>query len=349
MSDELKTTLPPFTTKEVVATLSQLTGWGVQQLNVPNTWKISKGLGITVMVVDTGYTDHIDLEDTIITSKSRSCISYEPEITDFQGHSTACCGVIGANNNATGMVGVAPDCKIITVKALDRNGSGSMQALELALKYATEVKPDVVSMSLGAPVGTPLIHKYIKDLYNMNIPVICAAGNSGRRNDVNYPAAYPETIAVTAYDRHGNPARFNSTGPQVDFSAPGVDIYTTWLDNKYTNISGTSFACPFVAGLVALLLSKHRFQEISIGKNDCQTVEQIKEHLIKYSDDKGIIGRDPVWGYGVINPNKLISAQGEDSSSEQEDPKVEVEEPIVTPPKQTILEWILEQIRKLFS
>ena len=301
-----KTTLPPYTVENVVSSLSQVDGWGIKKLHVPDTWKVSQGKGKVALVIDTGFSDHIDLEAGMDKSRSRSFINSESYIDDKQGHSTHVCGIIGARNNSHGMVGVAPLCTIITAKALDRNGTGSMKALERALQYAVDLKPDIVSMSLGAPQGNRKIHSYIKQLYEMNIPVVCAAGNSGRSNDVNYPAAYPETIAVTAFDENGRPARFNSTGSQVDVAAPGVNIYSTWTNGTYSSISGTSMACPFVTGVLLLLLAKHEAQENETGLNDCKTVAQIKQHLQKYSTDKGVIGKDSTWGYGMINPEDLI-------------------------------------------
>lgn len=67
-------------------------------------------------------------------------------------------------------------------------------------------------------------------------------------------------------------------------------------------------ATPFVAGIVALLIAKHKKQEAETGKNDCKTVPQIREHLIKYADDKGVVGRDETWGYGVIDAVKVITS-----------------------------------------
>jgi len=308
MNKECKTKLPPYKVEHVVAAFSEVKGWGIQQMNVPDTWEKTQGEDVTVLVIDTGYADHIDLENNMIKEQSRSFIPYEQDIVDFNGHGVHCCGVIAAEHNGIGMVGVAPKAKIITAKALDRNGSGSMKALEDSLEYAIQIKPDIVSMSLGAPSSTRKIHNLIKELYAMNIPVICASGNSGRSNDVNYPAKYPETIAVTAFDKRGRPARFNSTGPQVDFAGPGVDIYSTWINNTYSSISGTSMACPFIAGIVALMISKHRKNLAKGIDSDCQTIEQIKEHLIKYSNRNGIVGRDDTWGYGIVDVPKLIRA-----------------------------------------
>lgn len=318
-----KTTLPPFKVEQVTGALSQVQGWGIKQLNVPATWTVTKGEFKTALVIDTGFTSHSDLVGAVIKEHSKSFIPRESYVDDEQGHSTHCCGIIGARNNNEGMVGVAPACNILTAKALDSQGTGSMRALEQALEYAILIKPDVVSMSLGSPQGTARIHNLIKKLYAMDIPVICAAGNSGRRNDVNYPAKYPETIAVTAFDKNGKAARFNSTGSQVDVSAPGVDIYSTWLGNGYAKLSGTSMACPFITGLVLLLLAKHEKQEKETGKNDCKTVDQVKQHLIKYADDKGVVGRDNVWGYGVVDPTKLILAAADDEVEVVPTPPVE--------------------------
>lgn len=297
--------LPPFQVLKIVHTLSQSQGWGIKQLNVPSTWTVTRGEGQTVMVIDTGYTAHIDLEGAIMYNKSRDFIG--EGLVDKNGHSTHCCGIIGARDNTSGMVGVAPSCNIITCKVLDENGSGSYAGILEALKYAVEVKPSIVSMSLGGPINDIRVHNLIKELYNLNIPVIAAAGNEGPgKNTMGYPALYPETIAIGAFDSDGNLADFSSRGSDIDFTAPGVKIYSTWLKNEYAILDGTSMATPFMAGLVALLLAKHAKQEKETGMNDCKTVEQIKQHLIKYSNDKGVVGWDDAWGYGVVDPQKLI-------------------------------------------
>lgn len=345
MSKECKTKLPPYKVEHVVTAMSEVRGWGITQLNIPATWEKTKGEDVTVLVIDTGYADHIDLENNMIKEQSRSFIPHEQDIVDFNGHGVHCCGVIAAEKNGIGMVGVAPKAKIITAKALDKNGSGSMKALEESLEYAIQIKPDIVSMSLGAPSSTRRIHDLIKRLYEMNIPVICAAGNSGRDNDVHYPAKYPETIAVTAFDRNGRPARFNSTGPQVDFAGPGVDIYSTWLNNSYSSISGTSMACPFIAGIVALMVSKHKKNAKKGIDSDCQTVEQIKEHLIKYSNRNGVVGRDNVWGYGIVDVPKLIRALKHDELMDWE-----TEAPLLPKPElPSFIERILNKIRMFFG
>ena len=331
--------LPPYKVEHTIGTLSQSQGWHIQQLNVPNTWQHTKGCDIRVMVIDTGCSDHPDLLPNIDRRLSRSFLRNEPDIIDLNGHQTHVMGIIGAADNEFGVVGVAPTCTMISCKVLGRDGSGDFRAIKQSLRYAKQIRPHVINMSLGAHVHDPEIHSLIKELYAMNIPIVCAAGNDGRRNVVNYPAKYPETIAVTAYDRNGRPARFNSTGPQVDFAAPGVQIYSTWLNNGYARLDGTSMAAPVVTGIVALLLSKHFKQELETGENDCRTVEQIRHHLIKYSDDRGILGRDEIWGYGVVDVERAIINPLSNEPVEEID--------IIVPQRPNIFRRIWNWFRKL--
>jgi len=304
--------LPPFKVNRVITTLSaQTIPWGIKQNNIPDTWKITKGDGIKVMVIDTGYTNHSDLIGCTSKELSRSFVDGETYIDDENGHSTHCTGIIGARDNEFGMVGVAPEATIINCKVLGKDGFGSDDNINNALMYALEIKPDVISMSLGGPSANTLTHRLIQGLKDLNIPVIAAAGNEGSQG-MGYPALFPETIAIAAYDKNGNIARFSSVGEEVDFAAPGVDIYSTWLKNSYASLQGTSMATPFMAGVVALLIAKHRKQEKETGKNDCTTVEEIRQHLLKYSN-RGVIGRDNSWGYGIVDINKLIVLEGTDN------------------------------------
>ena len=294
---ELETKLPEFNVDQEIVSMSQVVDWGLRQLNVPKTWTITKGSGITAMVIDTGHPVHSDLEGNV--SPGKNFIPGEP-IEDENGHHTHCTGIICAQDNGIGTVGVAPESKCISVKALSKAGGGTYGQLASALDYAIEIAPDVVSMSLGGGRPSPMLHSRIKTLYDMNIPVVCAAGNTGA-GGVNWPAAYDETIAVAAYDKRGKIASFSSRGEKVEWAAPGVGIYSTYLNEQFARLSGTSMACPFITGVICLMLAKHKKQFAETGKNDCETVEQIREHLLKYTLDRGAKGRDNSWGYGIID------------------------------------------------
>lgn len=313
-----KTRLPRYSVDKQLASMNQVVDWGLRQLNIPATWSTTKGSGVTVMVIDTGHPTHSDIGNNAIPGEN--FIPGE-SIVDGNGHQTHCTGIICAKDNASGMVGVAPESKCISVKALSDSGGGTYDQLAAALDYAIEHRPDIVSMSLGGPQPSKQLHKRIKKLYDMNIPVVCAAGNSGT-GGVDWPAAYKETIAVAAYDKHGNIADFSSRGEMVEWAAPGVGIYSTYLNNRFASLSGTSMACPFITGVICLMLAKHKKQFIETGHTDCETVEQIREHLLKYTLDKGTIGRDNSWGYGVIDVEKLIN-EPEKEESEPDQPETD--------------------------
>tara|TARA_Y100001933_G_scaffold264388_1_gene329733 strand:+ start:1713 stop:2933 length:1221 start_codon:yes stop_codon:yes gene_type:complete len=332
-----KTKLPHYEKNEELGSLSQRIDWGLRQLNVPATWSITKGEGITAMVIDTGHPVHPDIGDNAIEGKN--CIPNEP-LEDENGHQLHCTGIICAKDNQTGMVGVAPEAKCISVKALTKSGSGSYKGLAQALDYAIEMKPDVVSMSLGGPAPSSILESRIKKLYEMNIPVVCAAGNTGE-GGVNWPAAFDETIAVAAYDKYGKVANFSSKGEKVEWAAPGVNIYSTFLNNGYASLSGTSMACPFITGVICLMLAKHKKQEEATGMNDCKTVAEIRDHLLKYTKDKGKVGRDNSWGYGVIDVEKLIGG-GDEEEPVKEEPKEE-EPPLPKPPSPPPVEEPVEE------
>lgn len=301
--------LPPFEVEEVDlsfnANSSQLIDWGLLQNEIPEAWKISKGEGITVMVIDTGKPQHEDIKEGL-PGMDKNFVQSEG-VFDENGHHTHCAGIILAENNEKGMVGVAPKANLISVKVLDRNGRGSTSNVVKSLEYALEVKPDIISMSLGSARPDNRMMNLVKKLYKENIPVVCAAGNSGE-GGVNFPAAYEETISIAAHDKNGKIASFSSKGDEVDWAAPGVGVYSTFINNKYARLSGTSMACPFVVGLIALMMSKHRKLEKEGKPNDCRTVEQIKQHLLRFSIDKGDKGKDKKWGFGIINIVNLLKS-----------------------------------------
>jgi subtilisin family serine protease len=125
--------------------------------------------------------------------------------------------------------------------------------------------------------------------------VVAAAGNDGC--SVNFPAAYPETVAVGAVDRHGDICPFSSRGEEIICAAPGQDVKSTWLAGGYATVSGTSMAAPFVVGVLALYQG-------TLGRK--LTPAEVINALQATSRDAGPEGRDDEYGYGLIDPHKLI-------------------------------------------
>jgi len=281
-----------------IQTLSDIIDWGIIDFDVPKLWSKNKGENVNIMVCDTGISDHQDLKNNIDYSKAISFIDTE-DYVDYAGHGTCVAGVIAAEESGFGVVGVAPKSKIIPVKSLSTRGFTGIKVMERTLKYALEIKPDIINMSLGGQ--TPLsqkCHELIKELYNLNIPIICAMGNYGEDYSC-YPADYPETIGVTSYNKDRNISNFSSRSNDADFALPGENILTTNINNQYSIVNGTSFSAPFLSGLIAIILSEAK------KKNITYTIPQIKNILIQSCKDYGETGKDRLFGYGIIDVNTL--------------------------------------------
>lgn len=203
-------------------------------------------------------------------------------------------GIIAALENGVGVVGVAPEAKILSIKVLDDSGHSGFSQIADGIRAAIAAKVDIINMSLGAPTTPPDdFYTAIKEAYDAGIIMVAAAGNDA--GAVNWPARYDEVIAVSAIDNQGNLANFSSHGDQIDFGAPGVNIYSTYLNNKYAILNGTSQAAPFIAGVCALLLSWNR-------KNpNLPQIKNMNDMLIALGKFTDVNGRltDGKFGLGI--------------------------------------------------
>lgn len=303
--------LPPYTVQQVLraSELSETIDWGLAQLGVPDVWRETEGQGVTVGIVDTGADfDHPDLAGAFVASKDFSRSAFGP--SDHVGHGTHCAGIVAARENGRGVVGVAPQSKLLIAKGLGNDGSGASPDIADAIDWCVEQGADLISMSLGAPMSDAGILAAIRRAVAAEKFVITAAGNDGRANSVNYPARYPETIAVAATGRDGRAAPYSSRGSQVDIAAPGSDILSTYLNESYARLSGTSMATPFVSGCVALMLAHaKKYPETEPRR----TVDWLRNRLRDTAKDEGPVGHDPQFGWGLIDPAKLVDA-GEESA-----------------------------------
>lgn len=303
--------LPPYTVREVVPALAETVDWGLKLLNVPAAWQTSRGAGVRVAVLDTGIdAAHPDLAGAVDDARDFTGSRHGP--ADANGHGTHCAGVIGARRNDGGVIGVAPDCRLLVGRVLDAGGSGDGAWIAAGIDWACAAGAEVVSMSLGSPAPDERIGAAIERAVALGRFVVCAAGNSGRPDDVNYPARWKgrprpqrDNIAVAAIDRAGSVARFSSRGPEVDVAAPGVDVLSTFLRGGYARMSGTSMATPFVAGVVALVLAKHR--QAPASRTPLVSIADLREHLRRTARDAGDAGKDDEYGYGLIDPTTMLA------------------------------------------
>ncbi len=234
--------------------------WALRQIHAFEAWDITTGGEITIALLDTGVSaSHPDLEGKVLPGYDFA--NNDSDADDDEGHGTYTAGVAAANsNNGAGIAGVCWGCKILPVKVLNRRGQGDDANIATGIRWAADQGARIISMSLGGPDDTQVLRDAVAYARQRNALLIAASGN-GRAdgNRPNYPAAYPEVLAVSATTPSDQVTGFSSTGDYVDISAPGVGVWSTLWDpdegNTYGPANGTSAACPYVAGAAALVLS----------------------------------------------------------------------------------------------
>lgn len=226
--------------------------WGVDRIDADIAWGSSTGAGVKVAIVDTGIDlDHPDLMANI--RPGINTINPRKSPDDDNGHGTHVAGIVAAlRGNGIGVIGVAPNAWLYPVKVLNRSGWGYLSDIIEGLGWAIDNGMQVVNESFGSADSNETFHAAIRRVYDAGIIQVAAAGNES--GPVSYPAAYPETIAVTACDSSDRFAYFSNYGPEVDLIAPGVSILSTYRGGGYRTLSGTSMAAPHVTGTVALIL-----------------------------------------------------------------------------------------------
>jgi thermitase len=285
----------------------QKSGWQITAFDLPKAWQFTQGEGVTIAVIDSGCDlDHPDLKDNLLPGANFVKPDQPPE--DDCGHGTHVAGILVAENNDIGMIGVCPKAKVLPVKVLDKKGNGNLLNVAQGVKWAADHGSDLIVMSLGSPSKVQQVRKAIQYAVGKNIPVFVAAGNAGNTKEIFYPANYPETIAIGAIDENFRRADFSNTGTNLDFMAPGVDVFSTVPDNWYATFSGSSMACPFAAGVGALVLSYVRQGKTSL---QLKTPEDFREVFRRYTTpvENGNY-KDKVFyqGFGIIDPRKMLQA-----------------------------------------
>lgn len=223
--------------------------WGINRVNAAAAWDYTTGKGVKVAVIDTGIDfSHPDLAPNY--KGGYNAVTPDAAPMDDQGHGTHVAGTIAAVKDGKGVAGVAPGADLYGVKVLDKNGSGQYSWIIAGIEWAVENRMDVINMSLGGGSGNEALRQVMEKAGQAGVTVVCAAGNDS--GPVNYPAKYPQAIAVSASDSADKIASFSSRGPEIAVIAPGVKIYSAKMGGGYANLSGTSMASPHVAGLAAL-------------------------------------------------------------------------------------------------
>jgi subtilisin family serine protease len=279
----------------------QYKGWEIEKFRIDQKWISSQGEGVRVAVIDTGCDlYHEDIKNNLLQGKNFVDPSKDP--IDVNGHGTHVSSTIAAENNNTGIVGVAPKTKILPIKALNDDGTGDLTDIINAVVWAADQSVDFITMSLGSQGGTERLRRAIQYASNKGSVIFCAAGNSGVNTSIMYPAVYPEVISIGAIDIHLNRTDFTCSGDELDFLAPGHDIVGAVPGNRYALMSGTSMSNPYAVGCASLLLSYLRKKNNNIlPKNSEEYISIFKETAIPLKNPR-YSGIKKYEGYGIIVP-----------------------------------------------
>lgn len=240
---------------EIIAK-SQVIPWGIKRVGAEKVWRFTQGERVRVAVIDTGIAfDHPDLKNNI-KGGINILKPYLPPY-DHNGHGTHVSGTIGAVNNQLGVVGVAPKVNLFAVKAFNKDGTAKLSDIIKAIDWCIEHRMNIINMSFGFNEPNNSFKEAIIKAQQAGILMIAASGNKGTRGRLEYPAQFDEVVAVSSINEKNEISDFSTIGPNVDLTAPGEKITSTWLNNSFRELSGTSMSVAHVTGVAALILSKY--------------------------------------------------------------------------------------------
>ena len=244
--------------------------WGVKHIQAPRAWSRTTGYRVKVGVIDTGVDfSHPDLRHSL--ERGINLLNRMALPQDDNGHGTHIAGTIAAANELQGMIGVAPRSTIYPVKAFDHNGTAYVSDIILGIEWCVLNRIDVVNMSFGMKTRSRSLLSAVANAYRSGVLIVASSGNEGRVGDIDFPAGFPQTIAVGATNRAGRVAKFTNRSHLIDVYAPGERIMSSWLRGKHREMSGTSMATSHVTGAIALLLA-HR---PDLGPEQIKTVVKL--------------------------------------------------------------------------
>ncbi len=218
-----------------------------------DSWRSRTGKGVSVAIIDSGIdSHHPDLlgkvKHSVEARKDNTRIIFEPSDSgDSAGHGTACAGIIS---------GIAPDSELYSIKVLGASGLGDGQAFLAGLEYAINNRYRIVNLSLGTtkPQFFAPLHDLLDRAYQAGCIVVAAANNLPQPS---FPSVFSSSVISVSKSEEKNPLNFGfKYGEVIELTAPGVNIRTAWMGGSYRNLTGNSFACPHIVGIIARLLEE---------------------------------------------------------------------------------------------
>jgi subtilisin family serine protease len=279
-----------------------IAGTAGADINIIEGWPLTTGNPDLVMaVLDAGMDPHVEIADRMIPGRN---VAADPDNDDTSdvciSHGTHVAGIAAADAyNGLGIAGVDWSCRIMPVRVLNAC-TGPESYVAEGIVWATDNGADVINMSLQYSTGSQVLHDAVLYAYAAGKVMIAASGNNTPCSTpfVKFPAQWPETIAVAAFNNLGERASFSNCGPELDVSGPGDNVWSLTGTTGYKYLDGTSMATPHVSGVVALMLSI----------DPTLTPDEIKGILQSTAIDMGDPGFDDESGWGRIDAAAALQA-----------------------------------------
>ncbi|OTW73431.1 peptidase S8 [Bacillus thuringiensis serovar roskildiensis] len=253
---------------------------GIDFINAKKYWANGHyGQDTVIAVIDTGCDiNHEELKDNIIgtfnfTDDDNGKINIA---TDYTGHGTHVAGIIAATNTKHS-IGIAPKAKLLVIKAIGHTSISTHKHLIKAIRFATTwrgkngERVDIMNLSLGTKSDVPELRKAVDEALQENIFVVVAAGNYGDGSELTdeilYPGYYEEVIQVGAVGKNLVPTHMSNTNQNIDFLSLGESVYSTYPQNNYIRLTGTSVATPHITGAISLILSYFKAKRLPFSQN----------------------------------------------------------------------------------
>ncbi|MEU6072905.1 type VII secretion-associated serine protease mycosin [Micromonospora sp. NPDC047074] len=282
------------------------TPWPLQRLEPSAAWRISRGAGVTVAVIDSGVSaSHPVMRGQVAEGRDFNGLPQQQGRCDLAGHGTIVAGIIAGKEVAGSFSGIAPQARILPVRVLPDTKATSDEGLPgqiaAAIRWSVENGADVINLSL-VTLNQSDLEAAVRYALDKGVVLVAAAGNrqENQRDLAAYPAAYDGVIAVAGVDQEGGHVGSSVVGDYVDIAAPGLNILGPapggqgWLAEPQ---GGTSFAAAYVSGAAALVRAAHPDLD----------PEQVADRLIRTADSPPE-GKNAEVGYGVVNPYRAVTS-----------------------------------------
>ncbi|MEV4710437.1 type VII secretion-associated serine protease mycosin [Micromonospora sp. NPDC049374] len=278
--------------------------WQLDKLGARTAWRTSTGRGVVVAVIDSGVDgSHPDLTGQVLPGLDLVAPNGATE-ADPVGHGTTVAGLIaGRNDDRRGVVGLAPDARILPVRVLDaENRYDDALIVAKGVRWAVDNGAKVINLSLGGNGDSAALAAAIDYAFARDVVVVACTGNLATSPEAKvwYPAREPGVIAVSGLERNSDNLWSGAiTGRATVLTAPASGLVGARPPGGYWRVQGTSFAAPLVAATAALVRS--RYPQMSAG--------DVVNRLLVTARDIGPTGRDERFGYGLVDPVAALTAE----------------------------------------